>query len=276
MKKTLLTSIMMASIVVASAQCITFAESDFENWKTIQDSSTFAQVAYTYEKPDTTWTSITDLMDLLFTGTALPAASKSTDSHSGSYSMELTAPNNATSLLMGQIFYTARPTMYSGYYKYNGVAGDSLQVSIGGNGDTSNVILLPPVANWTGFSVPINYNTTNVPDTFTVVFNLINNGTTTINAWLDDFCFGSLPSSISENNINNNITIFPNPVKDQLTITTENEKINSIKIMDVTGKTTKIVTENTTNINVADLAKGLYILQIQTDKGIGTKRFIKE
>lgn len=70
--------------------------------------------------------------------------------------------------------------------------------------------------------------------------------------------------------------IYPNPVKNQLTITTENERINSIKIIDVTGKTLKTVVANTTTINVSDLAKGLYILQIQTDKGIGTKRFIKE
>ena len=89
-------------------------------------------------------------------------------------------------------------------------------------------------------------------------------------------CGSPCSVGINENNINNNITIYPNPVKDQLTITTENEKINSIKIMDVTGKILQVFTENTTTINVADLAKGLYILQIQTEKGIGTKRFIKE
>ena len=89
-------------------------------------------------------------------------------------------------------------------------------------------------------------------------------------------CYNVIVSSVAENTVNNNITIYPNPVKNQLTITAENEKINSIKIIDVTGKTIKVVTENTTTINVADLPKGLYMLQIQTDKGIGTKRFIKE
>ena len=80
-----------------------------------------------------------------------------------------------------------------------------------------------------------------------------------------------------EDNIElSSFNIYPNPVKNQLTITAENEKINSIKIIDVTGKILKSFTENTTTINVADLAKGLYILQIQTQKGIGTKRFIKE
>lgn len=70
-------------------------------------------------------------------------------------------------------------------------------------------------------------------------------------------------------------TIYPNPVKDQLTITSENEKITSIKIINVTGKTIKVFTENITTINVADLPKGLYLLQIQTDKRVGVKRFIK-
>jgi uncharacterized delta-60 repeat protein len=70
--------------------------------------------------------------------------------------------------------------------------------------------------------------------------------------------------------------IYPNPVKNQLTITAENEKINNIKIMDVTGKILQVFEENPTTINVADLTKGFYLLQIQTDKGIATKRFIKE
>lgn len=81
---------------------------------------------------------------------------------------------------------------------------------------------------------------------------------------------------IEDNVVLSSFNIFPNPVKDQLTINTENEIINSIKIIDVTGKTIKVFTQNTTTINVVDLAKGLYVLQVQTDKGIGTKRFIKE
>ena len=81
---------------------------------------------------------------------------------------------------------------------------------------------------------------------------------------------------IKENNINNNISIYPNPVKNQLTITSDNEKVNNIKIMDVTGKTLNVFAGNTTTINVSDLAKGLYFLQIQTEKGIAVKRFIKE
>jgi hypothetical protein len=277
MKKILLTSMMSLTLLTASAQCVPFAESGFENWEIIQDSSAIAQVAYTYEKPDTTWMSVTDLFSLAFTGTAFPVVNKSTDSYSGSYSMMMAAPTVESGNLVGQIFYSARPTMYSGYYKYNGLAGDSLIVSVGGNGDTNNTVLLPPVANWTPFSLPINYNTANVPDTFTVVFNLINNGTATINAWLDDLCFGSLPTtSINENTTANNITIYPNPVKDQLNITVENEKINNIKIMDVTGKVLQTFEENLTTINVANLSKGVYFLQIQTDKGIAIKRFIKE
>lgn len=73
--------------------------------------------------------------------------------------------------------------------------------------------------------------------------------------------------------------IYPNPVKNQLTVNTEGQKINHIKMMDVTGKIIWIpndITQNTTTINVADLPKGLYLLQIQTEKWTTTKRFIKE
>lgn len=89
-------------------------------------------------------------------------------------------------------------------------------------------------------------------------------------------CYNVIVSGINENTTANNITIYPNPVKDQLSITAKNEKINSVNIISVTGKTVKTITQNTTTINVADLTKGFYLLQIQTDKGIATKRFIKE
>ncbi len=82
--------------------------------------------------------------------------------------------------------------------------------------------------------------------------------------------------SVEDNMELSSFNIYPNPVKDQLIISSENEKINSIKIIDVTGKTIKKFTQSTTPIHVADLPKGLYFLQIQTEKGIGVKRFIKE
>lgn len=70
--------------------------------------------------------------------------------------------------------------------------------------------------------------------------------------------------------------LYPNPAKGQLNINVGNKKINAIKIFNVEGKIIKHVTEKNTRINVYDLPKGLYVLQIQTNKGLAVKRFIKE
>lgn len=72
------------------------------------------------------------------------------------------------------------------------------------------------------------------------------------------------------------IVVFPNPVKDQLKIENENLKINSISIINITGKTVKTFTSSNNIIDVSDLAKGIYFLQIQTDKGLVSKKIIKE
>lgn len=67
--------------------------------------------------------------------------------------------------------------------------------------------------------------------------------------------------------------IFPNPVNNELYIQT-NGKINSVKIYDLKGN---LITEGTEKIiNVVDFSEGLYILKIETNNGVYTKKFIKE
>ena len=81
---------------------------------------------------------------------------------------------------------------------------------------------------------------------------------------------------INEQTISSNFNIYPNPVKDQLIIESKGLKIEGIEIIDVTGKVVKIIYENISIINVTDLLKGLYILQILTQEGVEIKHFIKE
>ncbi len=72
------------------------------------------------------------------------------------------------------------------------------------------------------------------------------------------------------------IDIFPNPAKNQLRIENENLKINSISIINIRGKTVKTITKNTKTIDVFDLTKGIYFLQIYTDNDLINRKFIKE
>ncbi len=71
------------------------------------------------------------------------------------------------------------------------------------------------------------------------------------------------------------ISIYPNPVINVLNIDTDNLNINTISVVSTTGQTIKTINTATNTVDVSDLASGIYFLQIQTPKGIVSKRFIK-
>ena len=74
-----------------------------------------------------------------------------------------------------------------------------------------------------------------------------------------------------------NLNIYPNPVKDELRMENGELRIKNVEILDLTGKIILNSQLSTLNsINVAHLASGIYFVKIQTDKGIVTRKFIKE
>ncbi|MCP4438633.1 MAG: T9SS type A sorting domain-containing protein [Aureispira sp.] len=72
------------------------------------------------------------------------------------------------------------------------------------------------------------------------------------------------------------LVVYPNPTSAQLTIANVNSNIEEIRIVDLTGKTVKSLITTTNTVNVAELSKGVYILQTKTDKGLFNNTFIKE
>ncbi len=91
---------------------------------------------------------------------------------------------------------------------------------------------------------------------------------------------GTVTLGVDENSFDASISLSPNPVKDMLNISSAtNTTINGYEIFDVNGKVVKTFNSATTTIseiNVAELSVGNYILKLQSDKGIATKKFIKE
>ena len=65
-----------------------------------------------------------------------------------------------------------------------------------------------------------------------------------------------------------NLNIYPNPVKDVLTI---EGNYTSVDVFDMFGKLV-LSSEYTKNINVSTLANGIYMLNITTEKGIQTQK----
>lgn len=70
------------------------------------------------------------------------------------------------------------------------------------------------------------------------------------------------------------ISIYPNPVVDKLQIVTS-EKIETIAVFDMSGRAIRAKVLNN-ELQVNDLAKGIYILIVKTDKGNYQKKFIKK
>ncbi|MEP7264082.1 MAG: T9SS type A sorting domain-containing protein [Bacteroidota bacterium] len=79
---------------------------------------------------------------------------------------------------------------------------------------------------------------------------------------------------------NDAIKIFPNPVKDHLFISLEDDDVSRITIFDIDGRiiyTTDQVRENTiTAIDLRSLSKGIYFLQFESQNQSYQKKFIKE
>ena len=93
-----------------------------------------------------------------------------------------------------------------------------------------------------------------------------NTFTTTIEALKNtDFDFGS------------QFTLYPNPVKETLYFTAkEATRISSVEIYNLVGQIVLTVPNTTTSVDVLELTKGNYFVKVNTEKGSGFTRFIKE
>jgi hypothetical protein len=75
----------------------------------------------------------------------------------------------------------------------------------------------------------------------------------------------------------NAVAIAPNPVENVLSIEIgNNQKIQSVTLTDVTGKTILTDYSQANSIEVSHLQKGIYFANIQTDSGSTVKKFIKK
>jgi len=82
----------------------------------------------------------------------------------------------------------------------------------------------------------------------------------------------------------NNIIIYPNPVKDELRIKSEELRISNVEILDITGKTiltlhSSFLTPHSSfliPIDVSTLPQGIYLIKIYTENGVIIEKFIKK
>ncbi len=72
------------------------------------------------------------------------------------------------------------------------------------------------------------------------------------------------------------ISIYPNPVINQLIIGNTNLKITKMTIIDLTGKFVKTIKQNFNTIDVSNLEAGIYFVKLISNKKTIIKKFVKQ
>jgi hypothetical protein len=95
---------------------------------------------------------------------------------------------------------------------------------------------------------------------------------------VDDFKVTATTLGVNEN-LNARFSMYPNPASTVISIANLDKlNVKSVSIADLNGRIMKTVAlegVDATDINVSDLAAGVYLINIATEEGIATKKFIK-
>ena len=135
--------------------------------------------------------------------------------------------------------------------------------------ENNGSVFTPRTANWTA------------PTTGVYFFSIHNNSpiaTVVANLYIDSI---SITSTIlaTDNFLNNSFSVSPNPASKLIKISNmDNINVNEINITDLNGrivKSEKVNTISSLEINIEGLTSGLYLLNMNTDKGTVTKKIIK-
>lgn len=93
---------------------------------------------------------------------------------------------------------------------------------------------------------------------------------------IDDIEVLAIDPASSEQFFAENFTLYPNPTTDVLNITSKNGlNASEIRITDLSGKVVKVQRDALT-INVSNLAAGTYLIDITTNQGKASSKFIKK
>ncbi len=149
----------------------------------------------------------------------------------------------------------------------NGAADGTITVYASGGTDTLSYTLTPgDVSNITGLFEGLSANTYTVSVTDTKSCT-IDSGDLVVTE----------PVSVEDINKNDaNIILYPNPVKNVLTIKTS-LTIEKLEVFNVSGQIVMSESISSKTFNMSDLSKGVYIVKIyQENDVVSTKRFIKD
>ena len=203
-----------------------------------------------------------------------------------------TAATPPASVVGGKPF-TQRPESFTGYYKYTPASGDACVLAaflLKRNGSVVDTIgyaqftNTSAVSSWTQFSATFTYASLDYPDTIQISL-FSSNPTAAITGsilMVDNLNLEGGTLGINKYGLLSSINVFPNPASDLLNIHFNQEIKNStsVCIYSVVGKKMKeiILPAGTefSSINIRDLNKGMYFIQILSGKDKYTKKISVE
>lgn len=166
------------------------------------------------------------------------------------------------------------------FYHRASTTARTLRVTVGNNNTVAaqtTQLLSTPIAvgaSWTQVTVPV----FTAPSAGTYYFGFNDNSTATpataTSMRLDTFNFTSVLASDSFTL--SGVRMYPNPAKDVLNIQSETEVLTKVSIADLNGRVVREVTNNVSQISLGNLAKGIYMVTIESANAKKVEKLIVE
>lgn len=96
--------------------------------------------------------------------------------------------------------------------------------------------------------------------------------------WYVDKIAVNVPTATTQSVEETMFSVYPNPSNNIVNIANAKAQINGIKIVDINGRTVKandFAGVSNVQVNISDLANGVYLMTINSDKGTVTKKIVK-
>lgn len=277
MKKMVLIFLLTVNLTVFSQNLL---NSSFETWTN----------KGTYEDPNN-W--ITFNMFSTFSASYPIGVTKTTDAHTGSYAcmLETKLDESDTSVVSAFLFSgtgdvfsglsyipnTVRPALMSFYYKYLPVNGDTSSMSISltkwdslsnsqvqiGSGALS---FISSNTNFTLAQIPIEYLSTDAPDTMLIVFATSTGELPQVGTKLtiDEITFSMSGLSLADLNLISS-SVYPNPAKNEVQFEVANAKPTELVLTDLNGKIAGCynLSHAEMKVDVSNLRTGTYLYELK-------------
>jgi hypothetical protein len=286
MKKTLTSILFLLLINLASKAQQQISNGGFEKWDTIG----------LYSQP-TDWHTLNPLARFGFD----PSTTLSTDAHSGKYAARLESLSNSSTSYAGllssgpvldkslnpvfdmlPIGFTSRPKRLQFYYKSFPQKNDTCALYLGltkwnATTRTSDTIgyasmLFPDsITNYTLADIALTYKSNQSPDSMFVIISSSLDGFNPSEGsvfLIDDISLVYNHTGI-ENLVNSSVSVYPNPAKDVLQLDFIQPVKAQLSLQNLLGETLKTanIDASKMQLDVSELAEGIYIINILEDTG---------